>query len=110
MATPESWPTLVPVLFALSVAVITRSGAATARTVRSDSATGIPSESIAFSTDERGFGELSQWIGPAAIVAFGEGSHLAREPLEFRNALFRYLVEYKGFTSIAIESGLLESR
>ncbi|MGE0582807.1 MAG: erythromycin esterase family protein [Steroidobacteraceae bacterium] len=36
--------------------------------------------------------------------------HGAEEPLAFRNCLFRYLVEYRGFTAIALESGLNESR
>src|SRR6185437_10997079 len=62
------------------------------------------------SIDVDDFRELDKAIGSARIVALGEGTHLAREPLEFRNRLFRYLVEHKGFTAIAIESGLLESR
>jgi erythromycin esterase len=49
-------------------------------------------------------------IGEAKIVALGEGMHLAREPLEFRNELFKYLVAEKGFTAIALESGLTEGR
>jgi erythromycin esterase len=39
-----------------------------------------------------------------------EGAHLAAEPLELRNRLFEFLVAEKGFTAIAIESGLVESR
>lgn len=48
-------------------------------------------------------------IGPARIVALGEAVHGSAEALELRNRLFRYLVEEKGFTAIAIESGLVES-
>lgn len=53
---------------------------------------------------------LKPIIGAARIVAFGEPAHGAHEPLAFRNRLFRYLVEELGFTAIAIESGLPESR
>jgi erythromycin esterase len=53
---------------------------------------------------------LGRAIGDARIVAMSEAVHAAAEPLEFRNRLFRYLVEQKGFTAIAIESGIVESR
>ncbi len=53
---------------------------------------------------------LKPIIGAARVVAFGEPAHGAHEPLAFRNWLFRYLVEELGFTAIAIESGLPESR
>lgn len=49
-------------------------------------------------------------IGAARIVALGEPAHGAHEPLAFRNALFRHLVENLGFTAIALESGLSESQ
>jgi erythromycin esterase len=49
-------------------------------------------------------------VGPARVVAFGEQTHGAHEPLAFRNRLFRYLVEELGFTAIAVETGLPESR
>ena len=52
---------------------------------------------------------IGQLIGDASVVALGEGVHLAAEPLEFRNRLFQYLVREKGFTAIAIESGIVES-
>ena len=58
-------------------------------------------------TDLRRVGAI---IGSARIVALGEPTHGAHEPLVFRNRLFRYLVEELGFTAIAIESGLPESR
>ena len=51
---------------------------------------------------------LKAIIGSARIVSFGEGMHGAAEPLEFRNRLFRFLVERMGFTAIAIESGIAE--
>ena len=54
--------------------------------------------------------DLAPTVGEARVVALGEPAHGAREPLAFRNCLFRYLVEHHGFTAIAIESGLSESR
>jgi erythromycin esterase len=57
--------------------------------------------------DLKFFGER---ISDATVVALSEGAHAAAEPLEFRNRLFQYLVREKGFTAIAIESGLIESR
>jgi erythromycin esterase len=53
---------------------------------------------------------LAPIIGTARVVALGEPAHGAHEPLAFRNRLFQYLVEEHGFTAIAIESGLPESR
>ncbi len=53
---------------------------------------------------------LGKMIGDARVVALGEGDHFAAEPMLFRNRLLRYLVEQKGFTAIAIESGIVESR
>ena len=53
---------------------------------------------------------VRQVIGSARVVALGEPTHGAHEPLAFRNRLFRYLVDELGFTAIAIESGLPESR
>jgi erythromycin esterase len=52
---------------------------------------------------------LDSAIGAAHVVAFGEPMHGAHEPLAFRNRLFRFLVERKGFTAIALESGFTES-
>lgn len=53
---------------------------------------------------------LGEMIGDATVVALSEGVHAGAEPLEFRNRLFRYLVQKKGFTAIAIESGIVEGR
>jgi erythromycin esterase len=53
---------------------------------------------------------LQSLIGSARVVALGEPTHGAHEPLVFRNELFRYLVEKLGFTAIALETGLPESR
>ncbi len=56
------------------------------------------------------FGAFDPIVGTAQVVAFGEPTHGAHEPLAMRNCLFRHLVERQGFTAIAIESGLAESR
>jgi erythromycin esterase len=56
------------------------------------------------------YARIAGTIGNARLVALGEPVHGAHEPLAFRNCLFRYLVEERGFTAIAIESGLHESR
>lgn len=55
-------------------------------------------------------GHLHALIGDARVVAIGEPAHGAHEPLALRNRLFRQLVEQAGFTVIALESGLTESR
>lgn len=56
------------------------------------------------------YSSLAKSFGGARVVALGEPVHGAHEPLAFRNCLFRYLVEKQGFTAIALESGLHESR
>lgn len=53
---------------------------------------------------------LKGMIGSAKVVALGESSHGVHEFLEFRNRLFQYLVEEMGFTAIAFETALPESR
>lgn len=53
---------------------------------------------------------LGEVIRGATIVGLSEGVHYAAEPLEFRNRVFEYLVKEEGFTAIAIESGIVESR
>ncbi len=65
-----------------------------------------------FDSDERAteIDALKRVIGTARVVTLGEPAHGAHEPLHFRNRLFQYLVEHLGFTAIALESGLSESR
>jgi len=53
---------------------------------------------------------LGDMIGAASIVALSEGVHAGAEPLEMRNRLFQYLVQEKGFSAIAIESGIVEGK
>jgi erythromycin esterase len=53
---------------------------------------------------------LRSMIRDARVVALGEPAHGAHEPLAFRNRLFKYLVQELGFTAIALESGLPQSR
>jgi erythromycin esterase len=52
---------------------------------------------------------LKSAVGTARVVALGEATHGAHEPLAFRNRLIRFLVEQMGFTAVALESGFLES-
>src|SRR5207253_1092894 len=53
---------------------------------------------------------IGQIVGSARIVALTEAVHGAEEPLLFRNQVFQYLAESKGFKGTAIESGIVESR
>lgn len=53
---------------------------------------------------------LGKMVGDKTIVALSEAAHGAAEPLEFRNRVLQYLVEQQGFTAIALESGIVESR
>ncbi|GFE82597.1 hypothetical protein GCM10011487_45970 [Steroidobacter agaridevorans] len=48
-------------------------------------------------------------VGSARMVSLGEPAHGAHEPLEFRNRLFQFLIEERGFTAIALESGFNEA-
>lgn len=57
-----------------------------------------------------GLRALSALVGGARVVAFGEPTHGAHEPQSMRNRLFRHLVEERGFTAIAIETGFTESQ
>lgn len=52
---------------------------------------------------------LKSAIGAARVVALGENTHGAHEPLAFRNRLVHFLVEQMGFTAIALESGFTDS-
>jgi erythromycin esterase len=65
---------------------------------------------LAGSSADEDLRALGRMIGDATIVALSEGVHAGAEPLELRNRLFQYLVEERGFTAIAIESGLVEGR
>lgn len=56
------------------------------------------------------WGALGAMVEGASIVALSEGVHGAAEPLEFRNRLLEYLVRQQGFSAVAIESGIVESR
>lgn len=47
-------------------------------------------------------------VADARVVALGEPTHGAHEPLHFRNQLFTHLVERHGFTAIAVESDFVD--
>lgn len=66
-------------------------------------------QTVELGSDINDLRQLKSLIGAARVVAIGEPTHGAHEPLAFRNRLFRYLVEELGFTAIAIESGLPDS-
>jgi erythromycin esterase len=70
----------------------------------------VPIRSVEPGGDVADLRQLAPVIGTARVIALGEPAHGAHEPLAFRNRLFQYLVEERGFTAIAIESGLPESR
>jgi erythromycin esterase len=70
----------------------------------------VPIETVEPTSSVADLRRLAPMIGTARVVALGEPGHGAHEPLAFRNRLFRYLVQDLGFTAIAIESGLPESR
>jgi erythromycin esterase len=48
--------------------------------------------------------EIGAAIGDARIVGMGEGSHGSREFFAFKDRLYKYLVENKGFTVFAMEA------
>ena len=69
-----------------------------------------PLRTVAPSASTADLAPIKAMIGNATVVAISEGVHAGAEPLEFRNRLFQYLVQEMGFTAIAIESGVSESR
>jgi len=52
---------------------------------------------------------LKSVVGTARVVALGEPTHGAHEPMAFRNRLIRFLVEQMGFTGVTLETGFTES-
>ncbi len=63
-----------------------------------------------FPSDTASTRAVHDLVAAARVVSLGEPAHGAHEPLAFRNRLFKYLVEELGFTAIALESGVSESR
>lgn len=61
-------------------------------------------------TNDNDLFPVKKMIGNARVVALGEPAHGYREPLAFRNRLFKFLVQHGGFTTMAVEGGLAESR
>ena len=59
---------------------------------------------FALDADPEQFGAIGTAIGDARIVGMGEGSHGSSEFFAFKNRLFKYLVEKKGFTIFAMEA------
>lgn len=61
------------------------------------------------STSTADLDHLRPLFADARVIALGEPSHGNHEPLAFRNRLFQYLVEQRGFTAIALETGFAEA-
>ena len=70
----------------------------------------IPLRTIEPEGDVSDLAPLHALVGSARVVAIGEPTHGAHEPLALRNRLVRYLVEHEGFTAVGIETGFSESR
>jgi len=60
--------------------------------------------------DDADLQTLSNIIGGAHVVAFGEPIHGGHEPLAMRNRLIRYGVTRLGFTAVALETCLSSSK
>ncbi len=56
------------------------------------------------SADPQQLSAIGSAIGDARIVGMGEGSHGSSEFFAFKDRLFKYLVENKGFTVFAMEA------
>ncbi|MEO8621223.1 MAG: erythromycin esterase family protein [bacterium] len=69
----------------------------------------IPLRTIEAGGDVNDLSPLDSLVGSARVVAIGEPTHGAHEPLALRNRLVQYLVEHMGFTAVAIETGFSES-
>jgi erythromycin esterase len=69
----------------------------------------IPLRTVEADGDASDLPPLKAIVGPARVVALGEPTHGAHEPLAFRNRLIRFLVEQMGFTAVALETGFTES-
>lgn len=66
--------------------------------------------SLAFDAAGKDLSAFGDEIRDARIVVFGDAVEGSAEPLQMRNRLFRYLVEKKGFSTIVLESGILEGK
>ena len=59
---------------------------------------------LALDADPDQFTAIGRAIGNARIVGMGEGTHGTSQFFAFKNRLFKYLVERKGFTIFAMEA------
>ena len=69
----------------------------------------IPISTLDFDAGFSDLQPLTSAVATARVVALGEPTHGAHEPLAFRNRLIRFLVENMEFTGVALESGFTES-
>ena len=61
-------------------------------------------------TDVRDLVGLKAVVGEARVVGVGESIHAMREFLGLRQRVAQYLIEEMGFTAVALESGLPDSK
>lgn len=105
----------LPYVAALAAGLIAVAGPATAMSdielvARWAGTHAVPVRTVEMAGSTADLAPLATMVGDARVVAFGEPTHGAREPLAFGNRLFRYLVEELGFTAIVLETSLTESR
>lgn len=64
----------------------------------------------AFSLESGDFKPIENMVAKTRVVAIGEPEHGTNEAPDFRNRMFRYLVENNGFTGIVLEADFARAR
>jgi erythromycin esterase len=105
----------LPDVTAIAAGLIAVAGPATAQSdievvARWAATHSVPVRTVEMAGSTADLAPLAAMVGDARVIAFGEPTHGAHEPLAFRNRLFRYLAEELGFTAIVLETSLTESR
>ena len=75
--------------------------------VRNDA---VPIRTVDWGGDDSDLRVVDDFARSARLLGFGESNHGLHDHPQFRNRLFKYLVEKHGFRAISLESGILESR
>jgi erythromycin esterase len=95
----------------LDGAIVSNDGPATILTMSRRGAISAQLKALAWRIDtpvpggsQRDFMPLYDAIGPARIVAMGEGTHGTSEFFSLKDRIFRFLVERMGFTVLAMET------
>src|SRR5262245_2774561 len=73
-------------------------------------ANAMPIATASPSADVRDLAGLKAIVGEARVVGVGESIHAIREFLGLRQRIAQYLIEDLGFTAVALESGLPDSK